>query len=182
MTELEDKVQTLELRDADHLQREDEWRSMQQQYEQFIENMRFEKEEMIRKHTLETADLRKKNAILVEKVQNIETPTLSATSSSTAFTTNDFADLDGSFMDSFNFDFGDQLETKSNTSLVPVKKEPRLSISDDDKPAASSLLLIVSLTSSLPSNHLTSVASSLRSFCCLQRSRLIIFKHSPDAG
>ncbi|KAI9894169.1 MAG: hypothetical protein M1814_004023 [Vezdaea aestivalis] len=145
ISDLEDKVSTLEIRNQDHVSREDNWRSLQQQYEHFIENCRMEQEEMIRKHTLETADLRKKNAVLVEHLQKVETPAPSS-ASSTAFST-DFGDLDDSFLgENFSeFTFDEQPETTVSGTLVPARRPERVSVSDDDKPAASGVLLILLL-------------------------------------
>lgn len=49
-----------------------EWIAQQQQITQYLESLHIEKDEMIRVHTLETADLRKKNNILMETVEKFE--------------------------------------------------------------------------------------------------------------
>ncbi|KAJ5698645.1 hypothetical protein N7462_000650 [Penicillium macrosclerotiorum] len=55
------------------LQKEkNEWIAQQQQITQYLEGMHLEKDEMIRMHTLETAELRKKNNILLETVEKLE--------------------------------------------------------------------------------------------------------------
>lgn len=72
ISQLEDMVQSLQKREADHQREKGEWMSQQGQITQYIENLHMEKDEMIRVHTLETADLRKKNNILMETVEKLE--------------------------------------------------------------------------------------------------------------
>ena len=146
ISELEDKVAQLEVRESEHCREREDWKATQAQYDQYIDNMRFEKEEMVRRHTLETGDLRKKNSVLVEAVQKLETASISTGPSSAGYPT-DFSDIDSITMDSSweNFvinDFPMESDQRTDTALVPVKAE-KLAISEEDKPAASSLLLIV---------------------------------------
>lgn len=49
-----------------------EWIAQHQQITAYLENMHLEKDEMIRAHTLETAELRKKNNLLLETVEKLE--------------------------------------------------------------------------------------------------------------
>jgi len=69
---LEDMVQTLQKREADLMREKGEWMAQQGQITQYIEGLHMEKDEMIRVHTLETAELRKKNNILMETVEKLE--------------------------------------------------------------------------------------------------------------
>src|SRR5664279_5147865 len=50
----------------------DDWARKEQSYQQYIENMQLEKEEMVRNHTLESGDLRKKVSVLTEHIQRLE--------------------------------------------------------------------------------------------------------------
>jgi hypothetical protein len=124
----------------------------EQQYQQYIESMRMEKEEMIRNHTIETADLRKKVSVLTDHVTKLESAQLTAVPQA-AYGSNmaDFADIDSLTLDGgwdnlslFNDLPSDGVEpvkqeaTASTTSLSLAKK-------DDDKPAAQSLLLMLLL-------------------------------------
>ncbi|KAI9858551.1 MAG: hypothetical protein M1824_004287 [Vezdaea acicularis] len=148
ISELEDKVAQLEVRENEHCREREDWKATQAQYDQYIDNMRFEKEEMVRRHTLETGDLRKKNSVLVEAVQKLETASISTGPSSAGYPT-DFSDIDSITMDSSweNFvinDFPMESDQRTDTALVPVKAE-KLAISEEDKPTASSLLLILLL-------------------------------------
>ncbi|KAJ5118112.1 hypothetical protein N7526_011135 [Penicillium atrosanguineum] len=72
ISQLEDMVQSLQKREADHQREKNEWMAQQGQITQYIEGLHMEKDEIIRVHTLETADLRKKNNILMETVEKLE--------------------------------------------------------------------------------------------------------------
>ena len=50
----------------------DAWATSQQQYQACIDSMMMEKEELVRRHTIETGELRQKNAILMEQVQRFD--------------------------------------------------------------------------------------------------------------
>ncbi|PMD56547.1 uncharacterized protein K444DRAFT_536023 [Hyaloscypha bicolor E] len=128
----------------------DEWARKEQQYQQFIENMQMEKEDMIRVHTLETGDLRKKVSVLTEAVQRLESAPVNNVSSSHGFS-NDYTDIDSLTMDSawdnisFLNDFPTEPEVKIENSLVPLKKPENSLLSDPEKPAAQGLLLMLLL-------------------------------------
>ncbi|KAI9374376.1 putative bZIP transcription factor [Aspergillus egyptiacus] len=77
ISELEDELQNMRLREADLLREKNEWIAAQQEITQYISNMHMEKDELIRVHTLETAELRKKNNILKETVEKLERHTRS---------------------------------------------------------------------------------------------------------
>lgn len=62
----------MKIREAELLREKSEWIGTQQQITQYIESMHMEKDELIRVHTLETAELRKKNNILKETVEKLE--------------------------------------------------------------------------------------------------------------
>lgn len=72
ISQLEDMVQNLQKREAELLREKGEWMAQQQQISQYVEGLHMEKDEMIRLHTLETAELRKKNNILMETVEKLE--------------------------------------------------------------------------------------------------------------
>jgi len=128
----------------------DEMVREKQQYEQYIQNMQLEKEEMVRAHTIETGDLRKKVSVLTEHVQKMEATAMSAVPSSTGFTA-DYSDIDSLTMDSawdnisFLNDFSVENEVKHETSLVPAKKAEATLTSEHDKPVAHGLLLMLLL-------------------------------------
>jgi hypothetical protein len=72
ISQLEDIVSSLQKREAELMREKNEWVAQQQQITTYLENMHMEKDEMIRSHTLETAELRKKNNILLETVEKLE--------------------------------------------------------------------------------------------------------------
>ncbi|KAJ5875235.1 uncharacterized protein N7473_012582 [Penicillium subrubescens] len=72
ISQLEDIVSSLQKREAELMREKNEWIAQQQQITTYLESMHMEKDEMIRSHTLETAELRKKNNILLETVEKLE--------------------------------------------------------------------------------------------------------------
>ena len=128
----------------------DEWARKEQQYQQYIENMQMEKEEMIRAHTIESGDLRKKVSVLTDHIGRLESTAMSAQPSSTGYTA-DYSDIDSLTMDgawdniSFLNDFSVDPEVKVENSLVPAKKAENALLSEPEKPAAQGLLLMLLL-------------------------------------
>lgn len=72
IAELEEALHNMKMREAELLREKGEWLTAQQQINQYIEGLHMEKDELIRTHTLETAELRKKNNILREAVERLE--------------------------------------------------------------------------------------------------------------
>jgi Skp family chaperone for outer membrane proteins len=130
----------------------DDWARKEQQYQQYIENMQLEKEEMVRNHTIESGDLRKKVSVLTDHIQRLESTAMSAVPSSTGYTA-DYSDIDSLTMDSawdnisFLNDFTADADVKIENTLVPAKKAENslLPLSDPEKPAAQGLLLMLLL-------------------------------------
>lgn len=72
INELEEEVQNMRLREDELLREKNEWMAAQQEISHYINTLHMDKDELIRTHTLETADLRKKNNILKETVEKLE--------------------------------------------------------------------------------------------------------------
>lgn len=72
IAEMEETIHNMKLREAELLREKAQWMATQQQFNQYIENLHMEKDELIRAHTLETAELRKKNNILRETMEKME--------------------------------------------------------------------------------------------------------------
>lgn len=70
--DLEEALQNMKMREAELLREKNEWILTHGQMNQYIEGLHMEKDEIIRVHTLETAELRKKNNILMETVDKLE--------------------------------------------------------------------------------------------------------------
>lgn len=146
----------------------DDWAREKHEYEQYIQTMQMEKEEMVRNHTLETGDLRKKVSVLTEHMQKMDMggTAMSTVPSSTGFTA-DYSDIDSlamdgawdniSFLNDYDMERGagdvnckvenqNQNPNPNPNQLVPTKKaDSLLSISDHEKPAAQGLLLMLLL-------------------------------------
>lgn len=173
ITELEERVAELEIREGENLRAQEQWTANQQRYEHYVETLMLEKEEMVRRHTLETGDLRKKNAFLTEHMQKLESTAMSAVPSSSGFSSNDFSDIDsltmeGGSWDHFSFlnDFAVEAEPQHQTQAQPPpqvqpqqpqqqphnsliarrKMEKTAMVSDAETPATSGLLLVVSFS------------------------------------
>ncbi|KAI1456006.1 bZIP transcription factor [Annulohypoxylon moriforme] len=110
-----------------------------------VENLTLEKEELIRNHTIETGDLRKKISVLTDHVQRLEH---AAMPSNTGYN-NGFNDMDSLNMDTswdgmgFMNDFPMETEVKQELQIVPQKK-PEVSLpSDVDKSTTQGGLLFM---------------------------------------
>ena len=130
MTELEEAVSNLRIQQVEWNRQRDAWMAEKEHYTRFIEEMHLEKEEMVRRHTIETTDLRRKNAVLMEQSQKMESIAMSAVPSSTGYSTgfSDFGNLtmESSPWDHFSYDFNpldQQPEQKQETSLVMLPKK-----------------------------------------------------------
>lgn len=129
-----------------------------------------EKEEMLRNHTLESGELRKKVAYLTEHVQRLESTAMSAVPSSTGFTA-DYSDIDSITMDSawdnisFLNDFSAEPDIKVEPTHVPTKKIELLS--EPEKPTAQGLLFMLLLVGAFvaskgPSSNIPQVPDNYR--------------------
>lgn len=103
---------------------------------------------MIRNHTIESGDLRKKVSVLTEHIQRLEVTGMSAAPAPAGYAA-DYADIDSLTMDGAwdNISFLNDYETevKVENSLVPLKKAENALITDSEKPAAQGLLLVLLL-------------------------------------
>ncbi|KAK2740752.1 hypothetical protein FQN57_005984 [Myotisia sp. PD_48] len=72
INELQEALQEMKLRESEFIREKAEFLDREQQMHQYMERLHMEKEEMIRTHTLETGELRKKNNILREHMESME--------------------------------------------------------------------------------------------------------------
>ncbi|KAE8548363.1 hypothetical protein EYB25_008741 [Talaromyces marneffei] len=115
ITDLEEALHSMKIREGELLREKAEWLTTQQQYSQWIEGLRMEKDELIRVHTLETAELRKKNNILRETMEKMEQQFKSmGHQQSNAFATNGYNDFESLPMESGHWD---ELSLVNNISL-----------------------------------------------------------------
>lgn len=117
-----------------------------QQDLQIIEQLKYEKEEMVRTHTIETGELRKKVSVLTNHVQALEGAAMSQGHgmSSQDFSGAAFGGVDGIAMDApwdnmglFGAEFSiEQPEIKSEMQLVSSNKKHEVSMSNDVEKAS----------------------------------------------
>ncbi|KAL6720688.1 hypothetical protein ACLMJK_002613 [Lecanora helva] len=145
-------IDRLEDENRTHQMNGQRWMEERQHWHHYTENLRQEKEELVRLHTLETAELRRKNTYLSEMVERLEGVAMSAQPSSNGASTG-FPEFDNLTMESSPFDdfsfIGNpvmDLESKSESSAIiqPKRESPTLAESAD-KSAASGLLLMLLL-------------------------------------
>ena len=142
---LEEDIQNMRLQ-------EQRWLHERQQWHQFSEGLAMEKEELVRQHTLETAELRKKNNCLAKEVQRLESMSISAQPSSAGISAG-FPEFEHLTMDTGSFDDFAFIENpiittepKTEASVVVLpKKETPPPMRNEDSAAASGLLLMLLL-------------------------------------
>ena len=172
--ELEEALSEMKLQEAEWMREKETWIASQQRYKQYIDTMLLEKEELVRRHTIESGELRKKNSILMEQLQRMESTAMSTAPSSTGFSA-DFSDFDHLTMNSSPWDnfsvaneFSIETEPIIETSMVvasssssPPAKPERSIIKDDEKTATSGFLLMLLLCGAWVASRGTPSASSV---------------------
>jgi hypothetical protein len=96
-------MEQMRIREQEFLREKAEWHASQQQCKQYIDSLVIERDEIIRTHTLETADLRKKNSFLTEHIRALESGVISVPSSA-GFTTSEFSDFEDLAMGNSHWD------------------------------------------------------------------------------
>ncbi|MCJ1419240.1 hypothetical protein MMC32_005593 [Xylographa parallela] len=151
MNELEEALGEMKLHEVEWAREKEDWAASQQQLKQYVDNLLIEKDELVRCHTIETGDLRKRNTILSEQIQRIESTTMSTAPSSTGFSA-EFSDFDHLTMDSSpwdNFslanDFSIETDNSTGDSMMNDTKRSKPAVKEDDKVAASGFLLMLLL-------------------------------------
>ncbi|OCL01839.1 hypothetical protein AOQ84DRAFT_305905 [Glonium stellatum] len=153
---LEDDITSLRHQIEGLLREKEQWHHEQMETRQIIDQLQWDKEELVRSHTLETGELRKKVSVLTEKLEASSTAMSVAPSS----TFTDFAsDMDNLHMgpnDWDNYIFVNEVndfcmdeptpsaaqhnQQQENTLVVAPRKKDA-----EDKPVASGLLLMLLL-------------------------------------
>ncbi|KAJ4288206.1 hypothetical protein N0V90_012223 [Kalmusia sp. IMI 367209] len=144
---LQDDFNNLRVEYENLLAEKENWHREQMEMHHLVNQLQFDKEELVRTHTLETGELRKKVSVLTER---LDCATNSSTSMAPSSTFTDFtSDMDNLNMsnsewDNFVFvnDFDEQTPSQQpqeqSLAIVPRGK-------DEDKPVASGLLLMLLL-------------------------------------
>ena len=166
ISELEDALGEMKVQEAEWTRTKEAWATSQQQYQQYIDSLVVEKEELVRRHTIETGELRKKNAILMEQLQRMENTAMSTAPSSTGFSA-EFSDFDNLTMiswDDFSIpnDFSIESDPRpENPHIVSSKQEPHRNVPDEDKAVTSGFLLMLLLCGAWVASRNTSSSTNL---------------------
>ncbi|RMZ84021.1 hypothetical protein DV737_g1361, partial [Chaetothyriales sp. CBS 132003] len=142
---LEDHIANLE---ATLLHERNQWRQQQEQYENFIQQLQFDRNEAIRTKTIETGDLRRQNNVLKECVKDLERQQVKGHQAgaavdtfSSSFGTFSNLGIDDSWADDFGGPFSDDLKMGGDDtpqrSLTPRPTplpEPQQGLSTKDAP------------------------------------------------
>lgn len=137
------------MQEAEWTTTKESWVSQQRQYQQYVDGLILEKEELVRRHTLETGDLRKKNAILSEQLQRMEGVGMSNAPSSTGFS-GEFCDFDNLTMNSWDefpvnneFSMESEPHAQNNAGTTPKNDVHNLNLGDDKAVASGFLLMLL---------------------------------------
>ena len=151
ISDLEEGINELRVRETEWVQLKEHWETCNQQLQQRVRELEMDKEDLVRRHTIETGELRKKNAYFVEQAQKLEAISMSAVPSSTGYSA-DFSDFDLSTMatspwDNFSIvnDFTLEAEPKQENPMVLIPKKEHTAVKEDEKTATSGLLLMLLL-------------------------------------
>ncbi|KAL8911551.1 MAG: hypothetical protein Q9171_003315 [Xanthocarpia ochracea] len=151
ISELEEALGEFKIREEAWAQEREQLMLFHQQQQQCIDELMMEKEELVRRHTIETGELRKKNAYLAEHAQKTESIAMSNVPSSTGYSA-EYSDFDNLTMESSpwdNFslvaDFHLEPEQRMDKSLVIQPKKERNTERESDTTTAPGLLLMLLL-------------------------------------
>ena len=154
----------MKLRETEWAREKENWVSSRQQMQCYVEKLTMEKEELVRCHTIETGELRKKNTFLMDQAQKFEAISMSAIPSSTGYST-EFSDFDQLSMENSTWDnfamvneFSMEGDPKQETSLVVLPKKEKVANKDEDKSATSGLLLMLLLCGAWVASNTTTRA------------------------
>ncbi|KAL8849890.1 MAG: hypothetical protein Q9221_005156 [Calogaya cf. arnoldii] len=166
--DLEEALEGFKIREEAWAQEREQLILFHQQQRQCIDELMSEKEELVRRHTIETGELRKKNTYLAEHAQKNDSIAMSAVPSSTGYSTeySDFEHLtmESSPWDNFSLvtDFNPEPEPKVENSLVITPKKERNTEREGDTTTAPGLLLMLLLCGAwVVSNNSASAKSGL---------------------
>lgn len=129
MTDLEEALSDLRIQQLEWTRQRESWMAAEEQYKRYIDDLVMDKEELIRRHTVETTELRRKNAVLTEQVQKLESLSMSTAPSSNGYSTGfeDFGNLtmDSNPWDNFSYEFNEMepAAIKQETALVMLPKK-----------------------------------------------------------
>jgi hypothetical protein len=133
-------------REQEFARREQEFARMDADFHHHVRSVEIEKEEMVRSHTLETGELRKKNQYLKGLVAKLESEVAALPIQPGEFSNDltelDTMTLDDNFWENTSFFNPDQKQAPGTLALTAKKSDAKL---EAEKPAASGMLLILLL-------------------------------------
>ncbi|KAJ6257669.1 hypothetical protein Dda_7457 [Drechslerella dactyloides] len=166
--ELEEKIQALALRDSEWMEKEQQWMRERELLGHHLQCAQMQNEEIVRKHTLESAELRKKNTFLAQELdlmqEKLNQAHLQSQSPAGVNYTEEFT-FDGMPIDSFweppSFTNEDNSFSLPVQELVPeIKSAPKMpEIKEEEKPAASGLLFLLLLFGAFVASGTTQTSS-----------------------
>ncbi|KAL8735866.1 MAG: hypothetical protein Q9181_002644 [Wetmoreana brouardii] len=165
ISELEEALGEFRMREEAWLHEKDQLLMGLQQQRQYIDELMADKEEIVRRHTIESTELRRKNAYLAEHAQKADSIAMSAVPSSTGYSA-EYSDFDNLTMESSpwdNFslvtDFNMEPERKAEHSFVAAPKKERTVEKESDTSTAPGLLLMLLLCGAWVVSNNSSVKS-----------------------
>ncbi|KAL8905706.1 MAG: hypothetical protein Q9207_002462 [Kuettlingeria erythrocarpa] len=151
LSDLEDALADMKLREDSWTQERESMLQYHRQQRQAIERLVAEKEELVRRHTIETAELRKKNAYLADQAQKLDGIAMSAVPSSTGYSA-DYSDFENLTMESSPWnqfslvtDFNMESKHEANNDSIGAPKKESHDEKEGTTAAASGLLLMLLL-------------------------------------
>ncbi|KAL8993121.1 MAG: hypothetical protein Q9169_006588 [Polycauliona sp. 2 TL-2023] len=151
ISDLEEALEAFNIREESWAQEREQIMLFHDRQRQCIDELIAEKEELVRRHTIETGELRKKNAYLAEHAQKTDSIAMSAVPSSTGYSA-DYSDfehltMESSPWDNFSLvnDFNMEPAQKVENSLVITPKKERNVEKEGDATTAPGLLLMLLL-------------------------------------
>ncbi|KAL8669491.1 MAG: hypothetical protein Q9168_005925 [Polycauliona sp. 1 TL-2023] len=166
ISDLEEALEAFNIREEAWAQEREQIVMFHDRQRQCIDELVNEKEELVRRHTIETGELRKKNAYLAEQAQKTESIAMSAVASSTGYSA-DYSDfehltMENSPWDNFSLvnDFNMEPVQKMDNSVAVTPKKERNAEREGDTTTAPGLLLMLLLCGAwVVSNNSTSTSS-----------------------
>ncbi|KAL8772333.1 MAG: hypothetical protein Q9209_002545 [Squamulea sp. 1 TL-2023] len=151
ISELEEALGEFKIREDAWAQEREQMMLYHQRQQQCIDELMAEKEELVRRHTIESGELRKKNAYLAEHAQKTESIAMSTVPSSTGYSAeySDFENLtmESSPWDNFSLvtDFNLEPEQRVDNPMVITPRREKNTERESDTTTASGLLLMLLL-------------------------------------
>lgn len=148
VNDFEDALQDCKAREEEWLREKGMMMETQQQYFAHIDNLRLQQEEMVRHHTIETGELRRKNAMFVEQLQRFEAAEMSNVTSPHGISS-EYSEFDqmnlGPWDNTLTMGHDFTIDNSHTTPIQQQEQAVKQPIQESEKPAASAFLLMLLL-------------------------------------